>query len=101
MASSSPSSTASKSAFHWQKLIYTLLIFLLLAGPCAAARPGSTLGQEGGPMKSENAKNYQENFEGDSGIEVPVFNMLPKGLVIPPSGPSPRHNSAENSLPQT
>ncbi|KAI8024452.1 Protein IDA [Camellia lanceoleosa] len=87
---------ASKSMFHYWKPFYTLFFILLLIGSCIATRPGGTMKPEGDSMSPELFKRQQEAGYRRQGM---VFNLLPKGTPIPPSGPSKRHNSFANSSP--
>ncbi|KDP29345.1 hypothetical protein JCGZ_18266 [Jatropha curcas] len=88
MASSSSSSC---------KIIYLLFYFLLLLSSCMAARPGVTLMVDKRVfMPSENKKSNRKLYETSFFYGNRMFNYLPKGVPIPPSGPSKRHNSLQN-----
>ncbi|CAN1314364.1 hypothetical protein LINPERPRIM_LOCUS29301 [Linum perenne] len=71
-----------------------MTLFLLIAS-CSATRPGAMLLVEEYPKATENdggRKLYLKAFQ----YEGQQFNFLPKGVPIPPSGPSKQHNSLEN-----
>nr|KYP53031.1 Protein IDA-LIKE 1 [Cajanus cajan] len=71
-----------------------LLVYLLLAGSCNAIRTGATMRLNG---SSELLRpKHQQRFP----YKGLVFNFFPKGMPIPPSGPSRRHNSVVDSTPQ-
>ncbi|PSR91216.1 Protein IDA like [Actinidia chinensis var. chinensis] len=71
-----------KSKSLSQNLI--LFLFLVFGIGCVVASR---------PMMPEHFKHDRTMQEGL------VFNMFPKGTPIPPSGPSPRHNSVGDSSP--
>ncbi|KAK7391424.1 hypothetical protein VNO78_19840 [Psophocarpus tetragonolobus] len=71
-----------------------LLVYLLLVGSCTAIRTGAT-------MRMNDASEllrpkHQRRFP----YKGLVFNFFPKGVPIPSSGPSKRHNSVVNSTPR-
>ncbi|KAI8527597.1 hypothetical protein RHMOL_Rhmol12G0087600 [Rhododendron molle] len=67
-----------------------LFLFLILISSCAATRPGGMMILEGGLIKvSEHLRRLNGEGYFRQGL---VFNMLPKGIPISPSGPSKRHN---------
>lgn len=90
--SSSSSSSSARMIFSG-RLLYILFLAFLLFGSSFATRPGRTMVESNkGPasMKSsEILKAYQEKYKMHKDM---VFNSLPKGTPIPPSGPSKRHN---------
>lgn len=68
-----------------------LLVYFLFVGSCSSTRIGIT------SMKmemNENTEHIRRKHNPDL-----VFNFLPKGMRIPPSGPSMRHNSEVDSTP--
>jgi len=71
-----------------------LLVYLLLVGSCTAIRTGATMRLN---ESSELLRPKQQPRFPYRGL---VFNFLPKGVPIPPSGPSKRHNSVLDSSPQ-
>ncbi|XP_057963031.1 protein IDA [Malania oleifera] len=83
-----------------------LLLLLITSNHCAAAgRPekAGTPAQEGGSANpaAVHLKLYQHRKLGmASPYRGTVFNFFPKGSPIPPSGPSKRHNSEEDSAPE-
>ncbi|KAG7032113.1 Protein IDA, partial [Cucurbita argyrosperma subsp. argyrosperma] len=86
MLSSSSSSSSSLSAIF-------VLLLLLVSGFCSATRPGKTMGHE---LKPDLLNfNYKTGFR----YVGQTFSYLPRGVPIPPSGPSDRHNSLVDSLP--
>ncbi|CAL1408339.1 unnamed protein product [Linum trigynum] len=74
-----------------------ITLFLLVAS-CSATRPGAVLIMKEGPQSPDGRKLYLTAFqyEGQAAAAAAAFNFLPKGVPIPPSGPSKRHNSIEN-----
>ncbi|XAR65371.1 hypothetical protein NMG60_11009471 [Bertholletia excelsa] len=70
-------------------LSFTLLLVLLFLGSAVAIRP---MMPDGNLRKNQDLKKYYR-------YEKMVLNVLPKGVPIPPSGPSNRHNSVVNSSP--
>jgi hypothetical protein len=69
-----------------------LLVYLLFVGSCTSTRMGITT------MKlkmNENTEHLRRKH--NPGL---VFNFFPKGMRIPPSGPSMRHNSEVDSTPK-
>ncbi|KAG4919360.1 hypothetical protein JHK82_056796 [Glycine max] len=72
-----------------------LLAFLLLVGSCTATRTGATMRlNEGSELLRPKQQKPRFPYKGL------VFNFFPKGVPIPPSGPSKRHNSLVASTPQ-
>ncbi|CAN8236111.1 unnamed protein product [Cochlearia groenlandica] len=61
-----------------------LVLFLAESGSCVA-RIGATV-----EMKNRKSLGFRYNH---------IFGYLPKGVPIPPSGPSKRHNSLVESIP--
>ncbi|KAL7001277.1 hypothetical protein U1Q18_002429 [Sarracenia purpurea var. burkii] len=52
-----------------------------------------------GSTKPELFNRYLPEMEPGYRYRRMVFPMLPKGMLVPPSGPSDRHNSAVYSSP--
>jgi hypothetical protein len=74
-----------------------LFIIFLLVNSCSATRPGATLMRdEDMSKKSEYIKPHRRLYETSFRHQNHIFNFLPKGAPIPPSGPSKKHNSIEN-----
>ena len=92
MASSSVTSSSSRSvSFSWRILYISFLIFML-CGSSSASRPGKTMmtkSNEASAKSLEILKAYQQKYMMHRDM---VFNSLPKGVPIPPSGPAKRHN---------
>ncbi|CAN0876538.1 Protein IDA-LIKE 1 [Linum grandiflorum] len=74
-------------------MVGVITLFLLIAS-CSATRPGAMLLVEDGIPKAPGSgrKLYLKAFQ----LDGQQFNFFPKGVPIPPSGPSKRHNSIEN-----
>ncbi|KAK7268352.1 hypothetical protein RIF29_21050 [Crotalaria pallida] len=70
-----------------------LLVYLLLVGSCNAIRTGVTLRQN---ESTKLLRREQQPFFPHQGL---VFNFFPKGMPVPPSGPSCRHNAVVDSTP--
>ncbi|KAL9324953.1 hypothetical protein ACSQ67_005598 [Phaseolus vulgaris] len=69
-----------------------LFVYLLLLGSSDATRAGQT-------MKLNQRRQHRNQQQGDDlSYHTMVFNFFPKGLV-PPSGPSKRHNAVLDSTP--
>ncbi|KAJ6987935.1 hypothetical protein D5086_016407 [Populus alba] len=75
-----------------------LFIIFLLVNSSSATRPGATvMRDEDMSKKSEYVKpQYRRLYETSFRHQNHIFNFLPKGVPIPPSGPSKKHNSIEN-----
>ncbi|KAJ0242841.1 Protein IDA [Hirschfeldia incana] len=66
-------------------IVVLCLILLLAASSSTSARIGATV-----DMKNRKSSGFKGNY---------IFGFLPKGVPIPPSAPSKRHNSLVDSLP--
>ncbi|KAI3452975.1 hypothetical protein Pfo_009638, partial [Paulownia fortunei] len=79
----------------WRKIISVVFIGFFLLNSCVAIRPGRTMMMvmKENDVSAMALKYFQENKE-----KLPAdglyFTRLPKGVPIPPSGPSKRHNSS-------
>ncbi|KAK4376508.1 hypothetical protein RND71_002804 [Anisodus tanguticus] len=96
---SSPSS--SKTLYFSRKLICLVLAISLLVGYGVEARFGRMMMEEQENSRifsSQHMKVYKK--ENAYKIENLLFTMLPKGVPIPPSAPSKRHNAIVDSSPQ-
>ncbi|CAN4124727.1 unnamed protein product [Withania somnifera] len=95
-----PSLFSSKTLYSSMKLICLILaISQLLVGYGVEARLGRMMMEENSRIfSSQHLKVY--NKENAYKIENLLFTRLPKGVPIPPSAPSKRHNAIENSAPQ-
>ncbi|KAI4313987.1 hypothetical protein L6164_026930 [Bauhinia variegata] len=87
----------SSKFFHLPCKVFCLflLLGLLLSGPCSATRTGATLrmlDEDVPAHKDPRHKKYKTGFR----YHPMVFNFFPKGLPVPPSAPSSRHNTVEN-----
>ncbi|XAR55856.1 hypothetical protein NMG60_11036077 [Bertholletia excelsa] len=94
MAFSSSSSSTLSMLLLW-KFIFTLSLIFLVLNQCAGSRSGGmTWPPDGGVENPKLYEGYMQNDEAGQGVQVSafIFNMLPKGVPIPPSGPSQRHN---------
>ncbi|WCJ35698.1 Protein IDA [Euphorbia peplus] len=75
-----------------------VLSLILFNSSCFAARPGisrtvdARILMSSGGEKPDHRKLYRTGFSYGNRM----FNFFPKGVPIPPSGPSKRHNSIEN-----
>ncbi|KAM7464390.1 hypothetical protein LguiA_032511 [Lonicera macranthoides] len=87
------SSSSKPLHFSWHVFSILFLAFLLLSSS-AATRPGRTLMEDSVTAVLRHQLKERSRFQGM------VFNVLPKGTPIPPSGPSKRHNSVVNSSPE-
>ncbi|EEF37996.1 conserved hypothetical protein [Ricinus communis] len=81
-------------------ILCLFFIFSVLAvSSCVnAARPGVTLMVDKRVlMQSETTKpDHRKLYDTSFMYRNQMFNFLPKGVPIPPSGPSKRHNSIQN-----
>ncbi|KAK3421750.1 hypothetical protein EUGRSUZ_G02368 [Eucalyptus grandis] len=75
------------------------LLLLLLAGTCTAARPGPTTTTTMLPLRVPPHGPRHHPHKTAFRHRGSIFSYLPKGSTVPPSGPSPRHNSELNSTP--
>ncbi|GMJ05718.1 inflorescence deficient in abscission (IDA)-like 1 [Hibiscus trionum] len=75
------------------KIIYVVFLITLLAGSCFATRPGKTMVVDGRVSSVTFPRKYETGFR----YQGQMFNFFPKGIPIPPSGPSKRHNSVVDS----
>ncbi|KAI3467154.1 hypothetical protein Pfo_023817 [Paulownia fortunei] len=98
MASSSSSSSCSSFSktliSPWRmKLSLFILVFLLMntLNSCIAIRPGRMMIIKEDDASVMALKYFQEKEKFPHGL---YFSKLPKGVPIPPSGPSKRHNSS-------
>ncbi|KAF8053339.1 hypothetical protein N665_1427s0003 [Sinapis alba] len=67
-------------------VLLCLLLFLAASSSCAnAARTGAMV-----EMKNRKSLGFKDSL---------ISGYLPKGVPIPPSAPSKRHNSLVDSLP--
>ncbi|KAL6969789.1 hypothetical protein U1Q18_029500 [Sarracenia purpurea var. burkii] len=98
---SSPSSCTSKPLFLSRRLSLVLFLILPLISSCVATRPGGMMMPDGGSKEPECFDHFRQLIGADYRRRYGmVFNVLPKGTPIPPSGPSDRHNSVVNSSPK-
>ncbi|KAE9619321.1 hypothetical protein Lal_00047495 [Lupinus albus] len=74
--------------------IVLILVYLLLVSSCTGIRTRVTLRQ------SESTKLLRRKPQPDFQPRGLVFNFFPKGIPVPPSGPSCRHNAMVDSKPQ-
>lgn len=71
-------------------ILYIILSVIFFVGSSAIARPMSS---------SENLNQHWTKQEAGDRYQNVVFTMLPKGVLVPPSGPSKRHNSVVSNSP--
>ncbi|KAK4260899.1 hypothetical protein QN277_003960 [Acacia crassicarpa] len=98
MATSSSSSSSKSLQLHCKSsgnmlVLVLFMILILLSGFCGAIRTGKTSYGESRDQQILKRKN-EYRARGDL-----VFNFFPKGIPIPPSGPSKTHNSVVDSTP--
>ncbi|XP_018469249.1 protein IDA-like [Raphanus sativus] len=67
------------------RTVVVLCLLLFLAASSTSARIGATV-----DMKNRKSLGFKDSY---------IFGYLPKGVPIPPSAPSKRHNSLVDSLP--
>ncbi|GMI99955.1 inflorescence deficient in abscission (IDA)-like 1 [Hibiscus trionum] len=73
--------------------IYVVFLIILLAGSGFATRPGKTMIVGDGVSMATLTRKYETGFR----YQGQMFNFFPKGIPIPPSAPSKRHNSVVDS----
>ncbi|CAK9155789.1 unnamed protein product [Ilex paraguariensis] len=96
------SSSSSKPIHLSWHLFYILSFLFLLIGSCLATRTGKMMMVEVdgvSEMWPENLTDYPRKTENVYPYPRLLLNKLPKGVPIPPSGPSKGHNSMVNSEP--
>ncbi|KAK5776968.1 hypothetical protein PVK06_044933 [Gossypium arboreum] len=74
-------------------IIYVVFLITLLAGSSFATRPGKTIIVDDTVSMTVFPRMYETGFR----YQGQMFNFFPKGIPIPPSGPSKRHNSVVDS----
>ncbi|KAL4347712.1 hypothetical protein GQ457_17G016500 [Hibiscus cannabinus] len=75
------------------KITYVVFLIILVAGSSSATRPGKTMVVDGRVSVATFPRKYETGFQ----YQAQMFNFFPKGIPIPPSGPSKRHNSVVDS----
>lgn len=79
-----------EESIHYQmapcRAMVVLCLVLFLAASGTSARVGITTME----VKNRKSLGFKHSY---------IFGYLPKGVPIPPSGPSKRHNSLVDSLP--
>ncbi|MCD9643852.1 hypothetical protein HAX54_031704 [Datura stramonium] len=103
--SSSSSSSSSKSLYLSRKLICFLLAISLIVGygSVEASRFGRMMMMmEGEENSRESSSQHLKVYKKENAYKTDnlLFTMLPKGVPIPPSAPSKRHNAIVDSSPQ-
>ncbi|CAL1392881.1 unnamed protein product [Linum trigynum] len=94
MAAASTSSSCS-SRYKLRCPVYVVaaaITLFLLVSSSSATRPGAVMIMRDGAAGGRKVYLTAFQYEG----QAAVFNFLPKGVPIPPSGPSKRHNSIQN-----
>ncbi|KAJ7954035.1 Protein IDA-LIKE [Quillaja saponaria] len=91
---------SSKSLYTY--LLILLMIVILSIDSSTATRPGTSMmviteNYEKASLNSDQIKLHRRKH--GSRYKILFFNLLPKGTLVPPSGPSGRHNSMVNSTP--
>ncbi|KAH1074488.1 hypothetical protein J1N35_026816 [Gossypium stocksii] len=74
-------------------IIYVVFLITLLAGSSFATRPGKTIIVDDTVSMTVFPRKYETGFQ----YQGQMFNFFPKGIPVPPSGPSKRHNSVVDS----
>ncbi|KAD7116692.1 hypothetical protein E3N88_03960 [Mikania micrantha] len=72
------------------KLVLVLFFIILLIVPSSGTSRGHTM------LQPEHRRKHNDAVSNNPSL---LFNMLPKGKPVPPSGPSKRHNSVPSSQP--
>ncbi|KMT08438.1 hypothetical protein BVRB_6g141150 [Beta vulgaris subsp. vulgaris] len=88
--------TSSTSKHKQLHLVITIFVILIISS-CAAARTANMM--VASPRTTTHSfvlKHLRRTH--DTVARRLVFNFLPKGRRIPPSGPSKRHNSVVDSV---
>ncbi|KAF8033140.1 hypothetical protein BT93_D1900 [Corymbia citriodora subsp. variegata] len=80
--------------------VLVLVLVLLAAGTCAAARPVPTMATLPLPSPPHDPRHHRPHKTAFR-HRGSIFNYLPRGSTVPPSGPSLWHNSATASAPGT
>ncbi|KAE8707387.1 piriformospora indica-insensitive protein 2-like [Hibiscus syriacus] len=75
------------------KIIYAVFLIILVAGSSLASRPGKPMVIDDRVSMAKFPRKYETGFA----YQGQMFNFFPKGIPIPPSGPSKRHNSVVDS----
>ncbi|CAN1296270.1 hypothetical protein LINPERPRIM_LOCUS23086 [Linum perenne] len=85
---------SSSSSLYWRhklvSLVTVILLLSMLIASCSATRPGALM-----MMRPQNdgvesgGEQYLTSFKYEGQA---LFSFLPKGVPLPPSGPSMRHN---------
>lgn len=92
----SPSSSPSPSpwSFSW---FFVFLLLILLPGTCNCTR---ILREDNPDVDQLPINPHQITHDHQLGFRLRgrLFNYLPRGVPIPPSGPSKRHNSVVDSV---
>ncbi|KAL3336667.1 hypothetical protein AABB24_029366 [Solanum stoloniferum] len=98
--------SSSKTLYLSRKLICLILVISLLVGYghiVEASRFGRMMIME---ENQENSRTFSSQhmkvYKKENAYKADnlLFTMLPKGVPIPPSAPSKRHNAIEDSTPQ-
>ncbi|KAG5603741.1 hypothetical protein H5410_025233 [Solanum commersonii] len=99
--------SSSKTLYLSSKLICLILVISLLVSYdhniVEASRFGRMMIMEENQEKSRIfTSQHMKVYKKENAYEVDnlLFTMLPKGVPIPPSAPSKRHNAIEDSTPQ-
>ncbi|KAL1551215.1 putative membrane lipoprotein [Salvia divinorum] len=85
--------TFASSSSSFRSLIFVALLLINTWGSCIAMRPGRSVSIVKENGHSSMGLNYFQELRSEEKLH---FAKLVKGVPIPPSGPSKRHNS----LPQ-
>ncbi|QHO36819.1 Protein IDA-LIKE [Arachis hypogaea] len=91
----------SNSSSHSSIMLLLLVYFLLLSASSSdAIRTLPTITKRVMSEKSTQLSSPHTNNQHQlSPYKGMVFNFFPKGMPVPPSGPSKRHNSVVDSTP--
>ncbi|OWM89389.1 hypothetical protein CDL15_Pgr024137 [Punica granatum] len=96
------SSSSSKSRHGlWKILACSLLVILILfPGPSAAAYSSRKMATDRVPDNYGHVQLHRHIHQMGFRYQGRMFNFLPKGTQVPPSGPSKRHNAIVSSTPK-
>ncbi|XP_019085813.1 PREDICTED: protein IDA-LIKE 1-like [Camelina sativa] len=94
----SPPSFSEHCLSHTTMFMTLCIVFFLVFGSyTAAARVGPIKVSETDIVQTRSRSTRQEIIEGFR-FKGRVFHLLSKRVLVPPSGPSMRHNSVVNNL---